>query len=305
MTGAAGRVMGEMYADCLKFQEKARKVVIKDVCEEAQGGEAQEEGESQEGGEAHGGEPQEAHEGSKKVVVAWQKHINQGGQGSIELVKICAGQQGEGGEYDIEAALKVDLQGRPDSADFKYEPFLHSILGDHPNLIKLIQHGTVESISRSGGKGIGKVGENGWALTDSKVKGKPYMVMELAEAGELYDFMEELGAEIRNEALRNEQSQLKKQPELKTIQGPTLRERFARYVCHQMVRALSHMHHKGWAHLDVKIENIFVANDLVLKLGDYGFAEPLPGFPSKKIHSHFKGGRLWNFHFELRSISWA
>eukprot|EP01102_Stenamoeba_stenopodia_P020710 TRINITY_DN817_c0_g1_i1.p1 TRINITY_DN817_c0_g1~~TRINITY_DN817_c0_g1_i1.p1 ORF type:complete len:411 (-),score=97.01 TRINITY_DN817_c0_g1_i1:103-1239(-) len=42
----------------------------------------------------------------------------------------------------------------------------------------------------------------------------------------------------------------------------------------QMVDALEHTHAKGYIHRDVKLENMFLAADGTLKLGDWGFARP-------------------------------
>lgn len=39
--------------------------------------------------------------------------------------------------------------------------------------------------------------------------------------------------------------------------------------------AISYTHDSGFAHRDVKLENILIANDFSLKLSDFGFAAPI------------------------------
>lgn len=55
-------------------------------------------------------------------------------------------------------------------------------------------------------------------------------------------------------------------------------------ICAQLIQGLSALHHQaGFAHLDIKLENILIANDGSLKFCDFGFATPLNSFVNKKM----------------------
>ena len=64
---------------------------------------------------------------------------------------------------------------------------------------------------------------------------------------------------------------------------------------------MEHLHNKaGVAHLDIKLENILIGDDLKLKLCDFGFAESLAypifknkgtdGYKAPEIYLHHKTG---------------
>jgi len=72
-----------------------------------------------------------------------------------------------------------------------------------------------------------------------------YIALEYADYGELFDFIAETGRFTEEEA---------------------------RYYFHQLISAIEYMHRLGYAHRDVKPENLLVDKDFNLKLADFGFA---------------------------------
>lgn len=79
--------------------------------------------------------------------------------------------------------------------------------------------------------------------TTSDVK---YMALELARHGNLFDIIVDSGKFSDN---------------------------LARYYFHQLVEAIEHMHSKGIAHRDLKLENILIDENFDLKLTDFGFSD--------------------------------
>lgn len=51
-----------------------------------------------------------------------------------------------------------------------------------------------------------------------------------------------------------------------------LPEDLTRHLFAQLIDAMSYAHEKNFCHRDIKLENLFVTTDLVLKVGDWGFA---------------------------------
>lgn len=74
-----------------------------------------------------------------------------------------------------------------------------------------------------------------------------YLVLEYCEKGELYSHLKR-----RNFALTEDE---------------------IRHIGIQLLRALEYLESRNIAHLDVKLGNIFINKEMLLKLGDFGFAE--------------------------------
>lgn len=84
----------------------------------------------------------------------------------------------------------------------------------------------------------------------SKEKTVTYIVLELAVAGELFDFVAISGA---------------------------FSEGLARYYFKQFMNGLDHCHQNGIAHRDLKPENLLLDSNYDLKIADFGFAAPIEG----------------------------
>jgi len=94
--------------------------------------------------------------------------------------------------------------------------------------------------------------EQGKATYESKGKSKEvsYIALEIAQGGELFDFIACSG----------------KFP-----------EEIARYFFKQFLDGLSFIHQEGFTHRDLKPENLMLGSDFTLKIADFGFAGPVDG----------------------------
>ena len=77
-----------------------------------------------------------------------------------------------------------------------------------------------------------------------------YIALELAQGGELFDFIAHAGA---------------------------FSEPQARYYFKQFMAGLDYCHSASVAHRDLKPENLLLDNNYVLKIADFGFAAPVEG----------------------------
>lgn len=104
---------------------------------------------------------------------------------------------------------------------------------NHQNVVNQIEYG-VDTYNKSGGKS----------------KTVDYIVLELANGGELFDFI--------------------------AISG-RFPEDLARFYFKQFMDGLYHCHQAGITHRDLKPENLLLDNKYVLKIADFGFAAPIEG----------------------------
>lgn len=58
-------------------------------------------------------------------------------------------------------------------------------------------------------------------------------------------------------------------------------ERIARYYFCQILNALSYIHQAGYAHRDIKPDNILLDENFQVKIADFGFAGPINGRTGK------------------------
>jgi len=95
-----------------------------------------------------------------------------------------------------------------------------------------------------------EVGEAKYIKENGTEKDVSYIVLELAQGGELFDF-------IANS-------------------GP-FSEKVARFYFKQFLDGLDFCHQKGIAHRDLKPENLLLDGNFKLKIADFGFAAPVEG----------------------------
>lgn len=104
---------------------------------------------------------------------------------------------------------------------------------DHPNIIKLFEKAEGKQVHpRKGTKDV------------------RYIVLELAQGGELFDFV---------------------------AMGGALDENTARFFFGQLMAALKYSHDRGVCHRDLKPENIMLDKGYNVKVADFGFAAPTEG----------------------------
>jgi serine/threonine protein kinase len=105
---------------------------------------------------------------------------------------------------------------------------------DHPFIVNLIEYDKDGIIEKQ----------------DGSKRQAFYIVLELAQGGELFDFVASTGA---------------------------FPEHVARYYFRQLMEGLDSVHRKGITHRDLKPENLLYDGDFNLKIADFGFAAPMGG----------------------------
>lgn len=86
--------------------------------------------------------------------------------------------------------------------------------------------------------------------TANKQKMVDYIVLELVSGGELFDFVS---------------------------MGGRFTEPEGRYIFRQLLQGLHHIHSHGYAHRDLKCENLLLDSNFTLKITDFGLAGKLAG----------------------------
>ena len=117
---------------------------------------------------------------------------------------------------------------------------------DHPHIMKLYDLNDKAVI----------VKENG------KVKPVLYLVFELIENGDLFEYI--------------------------SI-GERFPEKLARYYFKQLISALEFMHAKGYVHRDIKAENLLMDSEYNIKLADFGLSSPIGGKDGSGTFRTYKG----------------
>lgn len=103
---------------------------------------------------------------------------------------------------------------------------------NHKHVVKYLNHGQKDYVKPSGTKSVS------------------YIALEIAEKGELFDFIANTGS---------------------------FSEEVARYYFKQLCSGLDDCHAVGVSHRDMKAENCFMDENYNLKIGDFGFAASQTG----------------------------
>lgn len=149
------------------------------------------------------------------------------GKGGYATVKLA-----EHSETGLKCALKMmKRRGVSDSIKdtFKTEVSIMKELS-HQNIIKILDFSDEEE----------------YVLPDGRSMEVYTVALELAENGEIFDFIADSGR---------------------------FSEPLARYYFHQLVDAIEHMHKNGIVHRDIKPENVLLDSKYNIKLTDFGFSE--------------------------------
>lgn len=90
----------------------------------------------------------------------------------------------------------------------------------------------------------------------------PFFVIELAQSGELYNWV---------------------------AHGQKFPESFARYFFRQIITGIEYLHNSGFAHRDLKMENVLIGADRKVKIADFGLAGPIIGKDASGYLKSIKG----------------
>ncbi len=67
-------------------------------------------------------------------------------------------------------------------------------------------------------------------------------------------------------------------------QSDIFTEKTARFIFKQLVAGVRHLHKKGYAHCDIKAENILVDQKMNIKIADFGFSREFVTVDQNKIN---------------------
>lgn len=162
------------------------------------------------------------------------------GHGVTSKVKL--GRDVETGEY---RALKILKYSKALSTQSELSFF--NTVPEHPNIIKFFGFKENATYTKKYGQGEKQVS---------------YMGLELAQRGEIFDFVANLGA---------------------------FPEPICRYYYKQMLTSLETIHASGITHRDIKPENIFIGENYDLKVADFGFSTMLAGKRGDSLLTSIKG----------------
>ena len=132
----------------------------------------------------------------------------------------------------------------------------------HQNVIKYFESGQKYYFSRKSDRLF-------------KAKLVQYIVIELSTRGDLFDLL--------------------------TVKKTGFSEKVARHLFKQILKGLDHSHAQGFAHRDLKLENVLVDEHFRMKLTDFGFAAPVQG----RDQSGFLKTRIGTLGFRAPEIKTA
>jgi serine/threonine protein kinase len=165
------------------------------------------------------------------------------GAGAFSTVKL-AKHKDTGNLVALKIIKDEALESQSSMDTFKTEVEVMSEIS-HPNIINMLSHSNDGVLKSANG------------TTKDKVI---YLTLELANGGELFDFIAQTGS---------------------------FSEPVARYYFHQMIDAFEYLHSRGISHRDMKPDNIMLDEEFNLKIADFGFSSKAASNQS------FKGTRSY------------
>lgn len=145
------------------------------------------------------------------------------------------------------ASCKVRLAKGPDGKRYAAKIYKKDVEIDKVLMTEL------EAMSKLKHPGILNLVDKGTGLQENPKKGSKevtYIILELAEGGELFDII---------------------------AQGGAYNEPLARYQARQFLETLKFMHEQGYCHRDLKPENLLLDSNFDIKIADFGFAAKADG----------------------------
>lgn len=171
------------------------------------------------------------------------KIIKDLGAGAFSTVKL-AKQKDTGKMYALKIIRDDALENSTTMNSFKTEIDIMKNI-KHSNIINLVKHSYEGTLKKPNG---------------DKKENVIYLTLELANGGELFDFIAQTGA---------------------------FSEPVARYYFHQIIDAFEYLHSRGISHRDMKPDNIMLDDEFNLKIADFGFSSKAASNQS------FKGTRSY------------
>lgn len=153
------------------------------------------------------------------------------GQGQFGKVKRCVAET-TGTRYAVKMIKKANIKTAKDVATVKKEVSFMKTLNGHPNILCMVD-----------------------MAEDTE---KLYLVLELAEGGDLFDKIVEVGG---------------------------FNEEGARHFFRQIIGGLEFCHGKGIVHRDLKPENLLLGDQEVLKISDFGLSNVILS-PQQMLATH-------------------
>jgi len=130
------------------------------------------------------------------------------------------------------------------------------ILENHPNIIKINSFQKQMPIKINGEEQL-----------------RDFLTLDYCENSDLFEFMSKYA---KNQAERGLAQQFGKGM---LVSDLTLLKNL--YL--QLIDGISALHHAQYAHMDIKLENILISKEGILKFCDFGFSMPATKFVNKKM----------------------
>ena len=142
------------------------------------------------------------------------------------------------------ASCKVKI-----AKDHQGNKYAMKILKGNKNFKRFID-AEVDTLSMIKHPNIINLIEHGEGVAGNSMKAFQYILLELANNGSLFDYVAQAGR---------------------------FEEKFARHFFKQLMEGIGYIHAAGFAHRDMKLENILLDDNFNLKIADFGFVDLIEG----------------------------